>query len=177
MTRVLGAILAGGQSRRFGSDKALALYHGLELICHVINRLQPQCDALLICGRRFDDLDMADDRPEPGLGPLGGLAAALHAGRERQFDMVVSVPCDTPDIPEDLVVQLGAAPAFLIDLPVIGAWPCALSSALDAHLAGTDRRSMQAWARRCGAAPRHLAQRLANLNTHADLMACSAHDD
>jgi molybdenum cofactor guanylyltransferase len=118
---------------------------------------------------------MVPDRPAPGLGPLGGLAAALHAGRERQFDVVVSVPCDTPHLPADLVEQLGAAPAFLIDLPVIGVWPSAMSPALDRHIAAAERRSMQAWARQCGATPRRLMQPLANLNTEADLTALCTH--
>jgi molybdopterin-guanine dinucleotide biosynthesis protein A len=172
--KILGAILAGGQSRRFGSDKAVASYRGAPLIAHMIDALGRQCDAILICGRRIEGYDMVPDRPAPGLGPLGGLAAALHAGQARGFDAVLSVPCDAPQIPHDLRAQLGAAPACLADLPVIGLWPCALADQLDRHVAADPRRSMRGWADRIGAARRTLAVPIANINTPADLAAIEA---
>src|SRR3546814_3203634 len=49
------------------------------MLAHVVARLVPQVDALVVCGRSWADLPMLPDRPEPGLGPLGGLAADLPA--------------------------------------------------------------------------------------------------
>ena len=147
--RVLGAVLAGGQSRRFGSDKALAMLNGKPLIAHVIAAVSAQVDNVVVCGR---DGGIAD-RPGPGLGPLGGLCAALRHAADNGFDAVLSVPCDTPDIPGDLVALLNAAalPACLADQPVIGLWHATLSGMLDVHLAETNDRSLRAWARQCGA--------------------------
>ena len=48
---ILGAILAGGQARRFGSDKAQALWRGRRLIDHVADALGSQTTALVVCGR------------------------------------------------------------------------------------------------------------------------------
>ncbi len=78
MTRVLGAILGGGRSSRFGSDKALATLDGRALIDRVAAALAPQVDALIVVGRDHPGLTAVADRPAPDLGPLGGIAGALH---------------------------------------------------------------------------------------------------
>ncbi|GGI81263.1 molybdenum cofactor guanylyltransferase [Polymorphobacter multimanifer] len=169
MTRILGAILAGGQSRRFGTDKAVACLDGRPLIEHVVAALRRQCDAIVIVGRPFPGLEALADRPHPGLGPLGGLAAALHAGQARGFEMVLTAPCDTPRLPRDLVDILSPSPAYLADTQVIGLWPCAAAALLDAHIASNPRRSMLGWAVSIGAAPRRLALPIVNINTPEDL--------
>jgi molybdopterin-guanine dinucleotide biosynthesis protein A len=164
--RVFGAILAGGRSSRFGSDKALALLDGRPLIDWTREALVEQVDGVVICGR---DGGLAD-RPLGRLGPLAGLNAALHAGRDEGFDAVLSVPCDAPMLPADLLYRLraGGAPAYLAAMPVIGLWPCALAGELDLHLRGDDR-SMRGWARRIGAAPVTLDTGIANVNEIGDL--------
>ena len=59
--RVLGAIIAGGQSRRFGSDKALAVIDGRPMIAHVTEALRPQVEMVAICGRDWPGLDVKFD--------------------------------------------------------------------------------------------------------------------
>jgi molybdenum cofactor guanylyltransferase len=166
--RTIGAILAGGRSWRFGSDKAMALLNGETLIERVIAALGPQVDALVVCGRAIDGYDCAADRPGPDLGPLGGLNAALHYARENGFDRVVSVPCDAPFLPADLVVLLAEPPSCVAAMPVIGLWPATLSETLDRHLATSDNRSMRRWATITGARAIDLGA-LDNVNTPADL--------
>ena len=68
--RLLGAIVAGGRSRRFGSDKARATVEGRTLFDHVVGALSPQVADIVLCGRDWPGFDSLDDRPEPGLGPL-----------------------------------------------------------------------------------------------------------
>lgn len=174
MSRLLGAILAGGQARRFGSDKALAPFRGRPLVAHVIDRLDPQVAALVICGARavpLAELPHLPDRPAGGLGPLAGLNAALHHAAAHGFDAVVTVACDTPLLPADLVATLAAAgeAACAAGTPVIGLWPAGLAARLDAHLAAGGDRSMRGWARVAGAVP--VAIEVANVNTPADLAA------
>jgi molybdopterin-guanine dinucleotide biosynthesis protein A len=101
---VLGAILAGGEARRFGSDKALAMLDGVTLIDRVRAALTPQVAAVVVCGR----VGGIADRPA-GIGPLGGIAAAIWQARERGMDGAVTVPCDAPGLPDDLVARLAAA--------------------------------------------------------------------
>ena len=66
--RILGAILGGGQSSRFGSDKALALHQGRALIDHALEALRPHVSALVVVGRDWQGVARVDDLPEPGLG-------------------------------------------------------------------------------------------------------------
>lgn len=134
--RVLGAILAGGKAQRFGSDKAHALWQGERLIDRVAGALGPQCDALVVCGREEPGFTSLPDRPEAGLGPLGGLNAALHHARDNGFDAVLAAACDIPDIPPDLLGRLaGEGAAIIADQPVVGLWPADLAPALDLLLA------------------------------------------
>src|SRR5687767_11558795 len=98
-SRILGAVIAGGESRRFGSDKALAVLHGRTLLDHVLAAICTECAAVVICGRKVDDLTCLRDRPRSGMGPLGGLAAALDYAEGHGFDGVLTSACDTPLFP------------------------------------------------------------------------------
>lgn len=167
--RLLGAVLAGGASTRFGSDKAIAELDGRPLIEHAIAALGRECEAVIVCGRNWGD--WVPDRPRSGLGPLGGIAAALHTAAERGFDAVLSCGCDTPLLPDGLGARLAAAgpAAFVAELPVIGFWPAGHGPLLDAFLAESDDRSVRAWARVAGAVPLALGGRIANVNRREDL--------
>lgn len=167
---ILGAILAGGASRRFGSDKAAALLEGRPLIDHIAAALKPHVSRLIVCGRAHPDLESVPDRPLADLGPLGGLNAALHYADKHGFERVVTLPCDTPVIDPELIPALLAheAPAILADCPVIGIWPATLGPALDQWLVTSDDRSIRAWARSVGAEQLALPAP-ANVNRAADL--------
>lgn len=169
MTRVLGAVLAGGQARRFGSDKALAPVDGVAMIDRVIAALAPQVDGILICGRAWGDHASVPDDPSGGLGPLAGLNAALHYAVAHGHDRVLSVPCDTPYLPANLREILGEDGAFMARQPVIGIWPATLAATLSAHLAKGDDRSMRGWARLAGAHEVAGSMAIANVNTRAEL--------
>ncbi|CAN5850825.1 molybdenum cofactor guanylyltransferase [soil metagenome] len=172
MTRTLGAVLAGGQSRRFGSDKAVAELRGRSLIAHVLSALAPQVDGLVIVGRPGTEggVPAIPDRPAPDLGPLGGLNAALHHGRAHGFAAVATVGCDMPVLPGDLVAMLRATGdiAMLGTVPIVGLWPTSLADPLDAYLATATDRSMRRWAATAGATI-VAAPELPNINTPEDL--------
>ncbi|MEH3160410.1 MAG: molybdenum cofactor guanylyltransferase [Sphingomonas taxi] len=167
---ILGAILAGGQARRFGSDKALVYVAGKRMVDRVAGQLARQCDVVILCGRQLAGFRSVPDRPAPDLGPLGGIAAALRVAADEGFAQVLTVPCDVPDVPGDLLARLGEAPAYARDCPVIGLWPAALADRIDAFLAESDDRSLRAWARACGARATP-ALGLANINRPEDLAA------
>ena len=93
------AILAGGQSKRLGQDKALISIHGdgRPLIAHQVEKLQALSGDLFIVGpdrpgyRAFGAPLALDDYP--GEGPLGGIATAL---RRAHHERVLLVACDLP---------------------------------------------------------------------------------
>ena len=170
--RWLGVILAGGKSRRFGQDKALALLDGQRLIDRAIAGLRVQVDEVIVAGRTMDSVTCVPDRPAPDLGPLGGLNAGLWHGRNFGFDWVVSAPCDAPFLPPDLVAKLWSAqaPRVAATSAVIGCWPVALAEVLDQHLAACADRSMRLWAATAGAQAIDIGA-MPNINTPTDLRA------
>jgi molybdopterin-guanine dinucleotide biosynthesis protein A len=78
--KISGAVLAGGKSSRFGSDKGLILFQGIPLIEHVVRQLQLVCDEVFIIsnnpGYEFLNLPIYPDEYMDA-GPLGGLHSAL----------------------------------------------------------------------------------------------------
>jgi molybdopterin-guanine dinucleotide biosynthesis protein A len=143
--RILGAVLAGGTSTRFGSDKAQALFAGKPLIEHVVTALLPQVETLVISGRDWPPYARVDDLPAPGLGPLSGLCGALAHARLHGFDAVLCAPCDTLGLPSDLVARLSPAPAVARGQRGVGLWPATLATTLLARLASGGNRSLLSW--------------------------------
>ena len=183
--RVLGVILAGGQSSRFGSDKAEAKLGNKRLIQHVAENLAPQVERVIIAGGPpREGLQQIPDLPVPGLGPLGGLNAALHAAANSGFDWVLTAPCDAARLPADLLTRLWAgrqdksaayAHAAGRDHPTFGLWSSRLAASLEAWLTAseTDRdRAIRHWAAPVAAAPVSFPDTaFANINTPEDLAA------
>ena len=167
--RLLGAILAGGQSRRFGSDKAAALVDGTRLIDRVAASLGEQCEAVVVCGRNEAEWQCLADRPTSGLGPLAGLNAVLAHAAGQGFDAVLASGCDIPDLPPDLALRLvGEAAAIVESQPVVGLWPAALAPVLDRFMADGGR-SLYRFADHVGARRVAFDPPLGNVNTPADL--------
>lgn len=153
MTRLLGVVLAGGQARRFGRDKALATLAGIALLDHAAQALRAVADEIAIVGRDSPAYVSIADWPATGLGPLGGLCGALRHARDRQFDAVLSLPCDTPSLPAGLLGDLArrGVASFVAETPVIGLWPCGLADRLSEYLEGGGNRAVRAWAEEIGA--------------------------
>ena len=110
MTDVTGLVLAGGQGSRMGGvDKGLQVFRGKPMVAHVIERFAPQVDELLINANRnpeaygrFGHRVIADEI-DGFAGPLAGFERGLaHA----TGNLVMTVPCDSPFLPLDLVERL-----------------------------------------------------------------------
>ncbi len=91
------AVLAGGKSTRMGRNKALLPIHGRPLLVHIIERLKPLADEVLVIARTpetytFLGVPVILDRYED-VGPLAGLHAAFTAAHG---DLAMVVACDMP---------------------------------------------------------------------------------
>jgi molybdopterin-guanine dinucleotide biosynthesis protein A len=166
---LLGAVLAGGLSTRFGSDKALAEIDGHTLIATAVDALSGWCEYVVVVGREVAPAPTLPDWPRPGMGPLAGIASALHLARDENYAAVLTCGVDSVGLPENLPDLLGPAPAYLADQPVVGIWPAASLGVLEAMLTGEGRHSMYAFAEAVGARPIKLERGPANINTPADL--------
>lgn len=167
--RLLGAILAGGQSRRFGSDKAEALFEGQALLDHVSEALRPQVADLVVAGKQWPGLETVADLPEAGLGPLGGLAGALDHAWRHDFDAVLSSGCDVIGLPADLPALLGTGPAIVADMPIVGLWPVSARKTLIDWFADPQNRSVYRFADHISARRVELDVPLRNINRPDDL--------
>ncbi len=110
MNDITGLILAGGMGRRMGSvDKGLVEFRGKPMLAHVIERLGPQVNSLIINANRSLDqygafgYPVISDEVSGFAGPLAG----LHAGLKHcATPFIVTAPCDSPFLPLDLVARL-----------------------------------------------------------------------
>ena len=111
--RVTGIVLAGGQGRRMGGvDKGLVTLGGRPMVAHVLDRIAPQVAEVLINANQNADRYGALGYPvvADAVGGFAGPLAGLHAGMSRAAHaLVVTVPCDSPFLPADLVARLSAA--------------------------------------------------------------------
>jgi len=110
MTGVSGLVLAGGLGRRMGGvDKGLQLLRGKPMVSWAIARLSPQVDEVLInANQNLDTYRAFGHRVVPDeIGGYAGPLAGLHAGLKiASHPLVMTVPCDSPFLPPDLVSRL-----------------------------------------------------------------------
>ena len=168
---ILGVVLAGGKSSRFGSDKALAELDGHTLLERAINALSASCDKVVIAGRDSGPAPTVPDWPRADMGPLGGIAAGLRHARDEGFDSALTCGVDSVDLPEGLLPELSPPPAYLETQPVIGHWSVEHTATVEAILQSEGRHSMLAFAEAVNARPVKSASTPANINTPADLAA------
>ncbi len=109
-TLVTGVILAGGEARRMGGqDKGLLELSGKPMIEYVIKTIKPQVNSIIVSANR--NLSKYMDYGFPVIsdsftgynGPLAGIASCM---RVIETILMLSVPCDTPFVPNDLVKRL-----------------------------------------------------------------------
>lgn len=157
---IAGAILAGGQSRRMGEDKARLHLGGVKLLKRAIERFKPQVAALIINVHEETaelaryGLPVVEDAEGPHQGPLAGLLAALCWARENHFAWLATAAVDTPFFPRDLVTRLVEA-AGDYDMavarsggrlhPVFGLWKTTLAPNLGQFIKDGSR-SVHHWA-------------------------------
>ena len=110
---ITGLVLAGGRGSRMGGvDKGLQTHHGVPLALHALLRLAPQVGPTMINANRnlaaYESMGVPvwPDALADFAGPLAGFLAGLE---HCDTPYLVTVPCDSPRFPEDLVARLAAA--------------------------------------------------------------------
>jgi molybdopterin-guanine dinucleotide biosynthesis protein A len=114
---IAALVLAGGQGTRLGgADKAFVELAGVPLITRLLDRLKPQAQNIAISANgdatRFAALYLPVLADEvSGKGPLAGVLAGLNWAAEIGAEVLLSVPVDTPFIPDDLLSRLAPGPS------------------------------------------------------------------
>ena len=186
---ITGLILAGGRGSRMGGvDKGLQNHHGVALALHALLRLGPQVGQLMINANR--NLGAYESFGVPvwpdAVGEFAGPLAGFLAGLERcETPLLLTVPCDTPNFPDDLAARMAAALhaeqaelAFAVTMeagreqahPVFCLMKCELCESLVAFLHGGGRK-IDTWfaQHRAVAVQFNDASAFFNANTPAEL--------
>ncbi len=151
--RLLGAVLAGGEGRRFGAPKADAVVGGVSLVRRAVEVVARVVDDVVVVSSRpvaDAPVEVLDDAVA-GAGPLAGLASALDAAAARGLDGVLLLACDLPLV--DVATLRGVRAALAEHAaaaprrggggdgiePLCSAWTLAVRDAAHARLASPDR--------------------------------------
>lgn len=150
---IAGAVLAGGRSTRFGSDKALALLHGVTLAEHAHSKLARVTDHIAINAPAGSAIaafasargwPVAADDPADPPSPLAGIRAGLVWAASKGAALLATAPCDAPLMPDDVFARLAAvigdAPAACARTPgglhpLAGLWRADLLPEISSALA------------------------------------------
>lgn len=187
------ALIAGGRSRRMGTDKAFLFWDGRPLWEHQVEKLRAlRPDQLLLSCRidqpfpPFPDISPVYDE-WPDSGPLGGVASCLRACRS---PLLLVLGIDLPMLPLDLLASLLAActadsGAVIVQgsgddayfEPMAAVYPVTTLTVAEEHITA-GRLSMQAFIRRgvelglisASTAPQQAAEWFKNMNTPEDLV-------
>jgi len=107
------AILAGGAGRRIGGDKARRLLGGARLLDHALTWASGSAAPVILAARTPEQVESFTGTvvlDAPGIeGPLAGLLSALSWAAEAGADRVLTLPCDMPFLPDDLLPRLEQA--------------------------------------------------------------------
>ena len=194
-TEITGLILAGGRGSRMGGvDKGLQNHHGIPLAMHALLRLAPQVGEIMVNANRnlgaYESMGVPvwpDALPDYA-GPLAGFLAGLE---RCETPYLVTVPCDSPLFPEDLVARLAQAleandadiamPATMDEgrmqvQPVFCLMKTGLLESL-VRFTHEGQRKIDRWTalHRCVDVPFEDARAFANANTLAELQQLQGH--
>lgn len=184
----VGVVIAGGLSRRFGSEKAVATLAGRPLLLWAVERLARACGEVAVNARpgtaaealaRSCGLLVLHDAPGDPDGPLAGIKAGLAWAQSRGARQLAVSPCDVPLAPGDLYLRLGSAAgegaAMAVTRegrqPLCAVWPVAALPAVSGAIAHGEHPPTWRVLEQLAAAVVHFDQpeTFANLNTREDL--------
>lgn len=168
-SHIIGVLLAGGKSRRFGSDKTRALLEGRPLIAHALDRASPQVGRLLISANETPGCAEAKryevlmDTVGPGRGPLAGVLSAFDwaDAYPHQVSCIATFAVDCPFFPRDIVARLAEyssdgrraviAASGGREHPVFGLWPRTCANILRSYLVDNGKSAVSEFAQTVGA--------------------------
>jgi molybdopterin-guanine dinucleotide biosynthesis protein A len=190
---VVGLVLAGGRSVRFGGEKAAASLEGRPLLVWAVDRLRTVCGLVAInvrAGSEAEAIALAAGLPAlydaagDASGPLAGVKQGLIWAEAQGAHTLAVSPCDAPLLPADLYTRLlehaegGAAMAQTRDgrQPLCAVWPVAALPIVRAVLADGAHPPTWQVLERLGARKVlfELPELFANVNTRDDLEAAAA---
>ena len=188
---ILGVILAGGKSKRFGEDKTLAKLGNKTLLDHTISKIEKKFKEILIIENKEKiiqdkkNIFSTKDVIEGQLGPLIGVLSAMKwiKNNKKNYNWIATFPCDTPFFNENLVDEIKNCPKnstkklFFLKSGsrrhnIFGLWSLELKDILLKDIKNGDRK-VEEWANKVGAEIVEIKDEkdynFLNINTKEDL--------
>ena len=188
---ILGIILAGGKSSRFGEDKSIAKLGDKTLLDHTINKIEKKFTEILVISNnkefnfKNNKIHVVEDCIEGQLGPLVGILTAMKwvIKNKKNYKWIASFPCDTPffDIKliSELKIKVKETSKKLIFLNsnkkrhnIFGLWSMDLIEILEKDIKNSFRK-VELWADKVGYENININEekfdRFLNINTKKDL--------
>ena len=188
---ILGIILAGGKSSRFGEDKSTAKLGNKTLLDHTVSKIESEFNEILVISNNKDfnfknnKIHLVKDCIEGQLGPLVGILTAMKwvTKNKKKYKWIASFPCDTPffDIKliSELKIKVKETSKKLIFLNsnkkrhnIFGLWSMDLIEILEKDIKNSFRK-VELWADKIGYENININEekfdRFLNINTKKDL--------
>ena len=188
---ILGIILAGGKSSRFGEDKSTAKLGNKTLLDHTVSKIENEFNEILVISNNKDlnfknnKIHLVEDCIKGQLGPLVGILTAMKwvTKNKKNYKWIGSFPCDTPffDIKliSELKIKVKETSKKLIFLNsnkkrhnIFGLWSLDLIEILEKDIKNSFRK-VEFWADKVGYENININEekfdRFLNINTKKDL--------
>ena len=186
---ILGVVLAGGKSKRFGQDKSQVKLGDKTLLEHTLTKLHPKFNKIVIvAGKNINNnYAIINDCIEGQLGPLVGVLSAMKwiKKNNHSYSWVATFPCDTPffniSITEEFkkISQLNDNLLYFIKSKerrhnIFGLWSLKLIETLEKDIIKNNFRKVEEWANKIGLktieVPFDHIDQFFNINTKDDLI-------
>ena len=164
---ILGTVLAGGKSQRFGEDKSQVMLEGKLLIDYILSEISSEFREILVVSNNKIDFKNSEkisiiEDFKKGLGPLGGVLSAMKWVKEnnKNYEWVSTFPADTPFFKKEILqkfykeIEIEKSRLFFIKSNktrhnIFGLWSIDLLEKLDEDLNKGDRK-VELWANSVG---------------------------
>ena len=164
---ILGAVLAGGKSQRFGEDKSQVMLEGKLLIDYILSEISSEFREILVVSNNKIDFKNSEkisriEDFKKGLGPLGGVLSAMKWVKEnnKNYEWVSTFPVDTPFFKKEILqkfykeIEIEKSKLFFIKSNmtrhnIFGLWSIDLLDKLEEDLNRGDRK-VELWANSVG---------------------------
>jgi len=185
---ILGVVLAGGKSERFGKDKSEIKLGSKTLLTHTLDKIKSKFNEIIIVSnnKKVEDYIVIKDCIEGQLGPLVGVLSAMKWIKKNNYSYkwVVTFPCDTPFFDTSIIDKFIEATKFKDSLlyfakskekrhNIFGLWSLKLMETLEKDILENDHRKVEKWANKIGVKtiniPYDNIDPFFNINTEEDL--------
>ena len=162
---ILGVVLAGGKSKRFGKDKTNIKLGNKTLIKHTLDKIKSKFNKIVVVSNSevVKDHTIVKDCIDGHLGPLVGVLSAMKWVKKNNYsyEWIITFPCDTPFFKSSIIDKFIEASklknSFLYFVKsegkrhnIFGLWSLKLMSALEEDITKNGFRKVEKWANKIG---------------------------